>query len=139
VDFTSYNVVHAANNTVTAGLGQGEPATRVVVAPELDLTACSATGISAQTAPARLLLVCPPPQGGSLAHVIRRTRTAVSAALIGAAGRTVLASSAPAAADDGLVLCTGSVTVDSSLPLGAPFQQTWQSVAEDLGAAGGGS
>jgi hypothetical protein len=65
VHFTSYNVVRAANGTatvtalgtVTAGLGRGEPATRIVVAPELDIIACSTAGISAQTAPATLTIV----------------------------------------------------------------------------------
>jgi hypothetical protein len=71
-------------------------------------------------------------------HPIRKTLATVSAALIGAAGLTALASSAPAGADDGLVLCTGSVTVDYSPPLGATLQQTRQSVTENLGTAGGG-
>ncbi|MGW2477731.1 hypothetical protein [Streptomyces sp. NPDC001665] len=65
VEFTSYTVVRAANGTatvtalgaVTDGLGQGQPVTRVVIAPVLDLTACTTTGIAAQTAPATLAII----------------------------------------------------------------------------------
>lgn len=62
VTYSVTNVVRAANGTttvtsvgaVTSGLGQGSTATRIVVLPALSLTACSTTGLAAQTGVAEL-------------------------------------------------------------------------------------
>ncbi|MGW2277822.1 hypothetical protein [Streptomyces sp. NPDC001770] len=62
ITFTLSNVVRALNGTttvtslgsVTAGLGQGSLATRVIVLPALSLTACSSTGVASQTGVATL-------------------------------------------------------------------------------------
>jgi hypothetical protein len=72
-------------------------------------------------------------------HLIRRPLTAAATVLLCVTGLTTLATSAPAHADDELVACTGSVTVDYSPPLGPTLRQTQQSVTEDLGTAGGGT
>ncbi|MGW6395296.1 hypothetical protein ACWFR1_33455 [Streptomyces sp. NPDC055103] len=62
--FNNTTEVRAANGTatitsvgtVTAGLGQGSVATRVVVLPALSATACATTGVSAQTGTASLTI-----------------------------------------------------------------------------------
>ncbi len=62
VTFFSSTVATLANGTkvttsvgtVTAGLGEGSTATRVVTLPSLSLTACATTGIDSLTGPATL-------------------------------------------------------------------------------------
>jgi hypothetical protein len=65
ITFNRTNVVRAVNGTttitafgsVTSGYGNGRTATRVVVLPAIDLTACATTGVSAQTGPATVLVL----------------------------------------------------------------------------------
>ncbi|MFF7340577.1 hypothetical protein ACFZAT_24965 [Streptomyces sp. NPDC008163] len=67
-----------------------------------------------------------------------RTIAASLAGALALAGALVTA--APASADEtSPLLCTGSVTVDYSPPLGPLPRATSQSVTEKLGTAGGGS
>lgn len=65
VTFSTTSVVRAVDGTatitsvgsVTAGLGLGSAATRVVVLPSLDLAACASTGIATQTGTAALAIL----------------------------------------------------------------------------------
>ncbi|GAA2118594.1 hypothetical protein GCM10009759_66010 [Kitasatospora saccharophila] len=65
ITFTVSNVVRAVDGTttvtslgsVTAGLGQGSLATRVIVLPALSLTACAGAGVSSQTGTATLSIL----------------------------------------------------------------------------------
>lgn len=65
ITFTSSTVVQAANGTttitsvgaVTSGLGQGSLATRVVVQPQLSLTACATTGLDTANGLATLTIL----------------------------------------------------------------------------------
>ncbi|MEU6157845.1 hypothetical protein [Streptomyces sp. NPDC047130] len=65
ITFTVSNAVRAVDGTttvtsvgtVTAGLGVGGTATRVVVQPQLDLSACATTGVSSTTGTATLAVL----------------------------------------------------------------------------------
>ncbi|MGW0931412.1 hypothetical protein [Streptomyces sp. NPDC002644] len=65
ITFTVSNAVRAVDGTttvtsvgtVTAGLGVGGTATRVVVQPQLDLPACGTTGVSSTTGTATLAIL----------------------------------------------------------------------------------
>ncbi|MFD6414862.1 hypothetical protein [Streptomyces sp. NPDC060194] len=67
-----------------------------------------------------------------------RTPLPALAAVLALAAAPV-ALTTPAQASTPLILCTGSVTVDYSPPLGPLPRQTTQGVTERLGASGGGS
>ncbi|MGV9698693.1 hypothetical protein ACWDTR_23405 [Streptomyces sp. NPDC003470] len=49
--------VVTSTGSVTAGLGQGSLAVKVTVMPQLSLTACATTGVSAVTGPATLTIL----------------------------------------------------------------------------------
>ncbi|WP_181797607.1 hypothetical protein [Streptomyces sp. WELS2] len=65
ITFSNTDVVKAADGTstvtatgaVTAGLGQGSSAVKVIVLPQLSPTACAASGVSSITGPATLSIL----------------------------------------------------------------------------------
>jgi len=65
-------------------------------------------------------------------------KTIISILSAAALAASTLAVATPAQADNDLIVCTGSVTVSYSPPLGPLPQETTQDVTEQLGTDGGG-